>query len=90
MKFSQIGDVLMGPRRSELILGMNVEVRVITFVSEEWGDSGGSVRSIVVCKFSHRKEFGPVVLLVVAEYTDVLFECLIDSFGLSVALRMVT
>ena len=66
------------------------DVRVISLVSEEWGYSGGSTRGIVVCELREREKLSPVVLLVVAVNPDVLFQCLISAFGLSVAFRMVT
>ena len=66
------------------------DVQVISFVSEEWGYSGGSTRGIVVCEFHEREKLSPVVLLVVAVNPDVLFQCLISAFGLSVTFRMVT
>ena len=66
------------------------DVQVISLVSEEWGYSGGSTRGIVVCEFHKREKLSPVVLLVVAVNPDVLFQCLISAFGLSVAFRMVT
>ena len=66
------------------------DVRVISLVSEEWGYSGGSTRGIIVCEFREREKLSPVVLLVVAVNPDVLFQCLIGTFGLSVAFRMVT
>ena len=72
------------------MLRMYHDVWVISLVSEEWGYSGGSTRGIVVCKFREREKLSPIVLLVVAVNPDVLFQCLISGFGLSVAFRMVT
>ena len=72
------------------MLRMYRDVRVISLVSKEWGYSGGSTRGIVVCEFCERKKLSPVVLLVVAVNPDVLFQCLISAFGLSVTFRMVT
>ena len=66
------------------------DVRVISLVSEEWGYSGGSTRGIVVCKLCEWEKLSPVVLLVIAVNPDVLFQCLVSAFGLSVAFRMVT
>ena len=66
------------------------DVWVISRVSEEWGYSGGSTRGIVVCKFHEREKLSPVFLLIVAVNPDVLFQCLISAFGLSIAFRMVT
>ena len=66
------------------------DVWVIFLVSEEWGYSGGTTRGIVVCKFHKREKLSPVVLLVVAVNLDVLFQCLVSAFSLSVTFRMVT
>lgn len=62
---------------------------MVALVSEERGYSSGSVRSIVVCKFSEGKEFRPVVLLVVAVDPKVLFKCLVHAFSLTVAFRVI-
>ena len=69
---------------------MYCDVWVISLVSEEWGYSGGSTRGIVVCELREREKLSPVVLLLVAVNPDVLFQCLICAFGLSIAFRMVT
>jgi hypothetical protein len=68
---------------------MYCDVRVVSFVGKERGSASGCTQSIVVSKFSEGKEQRPVVLLVVAEYTEVLFECLIESFSLSISFRMI-
>ena len=39
-------------------------------------------------KFNKRKEICPVVLLVIAEYSEVLFNFLVDSFCFSICLGM--
>jgi hypothetical protein len=66
------------------------DVRVVSFVGKEGRSAGGCTRSIVVSKFSEGKEQRPVVLLVVAEYMEVLFKYLIESFSQSVSFRMIT
>ena len=48
------------------------EVRMISFVGEKWGDTSGSTRGIVVSKFRQGQQFGPVVLLVIAIYAEIL------------------
>ena len=65
-------------------------VRVISLVGEEWRYSGGSTRSIVVCKLREWEKSLPIVLLVVAVNLDVLFQCLICAFSLSIAFRVVS
>ena len=48
---------------------MNVEGRMIALVGEEGGNTGRSIRSVVVSKFSERKKGRPVILLVCAIMT---------------------
>ena len=47
------------------------------------------MRSIVVCKLSEGEEVDPVVLLIVDVHPKVLFQDLVDPFGLAVSLRVV-
>jgi hypothetical protein len=62
---------------------------VVTFVGKERGNSSSSARSIVVSEFRKRKESEPIVLLVIAEYSEVLFQSLIDTFCLSITFGMI-
>ena len=62
---------------------------MVSFVGKEWRDSCGG-RGIVISKLCDRKQIRPIVLLVVAIYSEVLFQGLIHSFSLSVALRVIT
>jgi hypothetical protein len=71
------------------MLRMYGDVWVVSFVGKERRSAGGCTWSIVVSEFSEGKERRPVDLLVVAEYMEVLFECLIESFSLSVFFRMI-
>jgi len=52
-------------------------------------DSSGAW-SIIVGEFHQREEFGPIVLLIIAIDSNVLFQGLICLFGLSVGFRMIT
>ena len=72
------------------MLGVYCDVQVISLVCEEWGYSSGSTWSIVVCNLREWEKLFPVVLLVVAVNSDVLFQCLVGAFSLSVAFRMIT
>ena len=90
MELVEVSDILMGTSGDEVALRMDSNGRVVTFVGEERGYSGSSVRSIVVSKFSQREESTPVILLVVGIHTEVLLQCLVDPFGLTIAFRVVT
>ena len=66
------------------------DIRVISLVGVEWRYTGGSTWSIVVSELRKWEKSLPIVLLVVAVNSDVLFQCLIGAFGLSVAFRMIS
>ena len=68
----------------QIPLGMNREVRVVSLVSKEGGHTSSLTRRIVVGKLSQRKQLRPVVLLIVAVGTEVLFEGLIDLLSLTI------
>ena len=69
---------------------MNGKVRVVAFVGEEGRDAGRSARSVVVGKLCKGKEFSPIVLLIVAIDSEILFQRLVSPFGLSVSFGVVT
>ena len=69
---------------------MHCNVRVISFISKEWGYSCSSTRSIVISELRKCEKFGPVVLLIVAVYAEVLFQCLVGAFGLSVTFWVIS
>ena len=66
------------------------DAEMVSFVSKEQGDSCGGIRGIVIGELGDRKQIQPIVLLVVAIYSEVLFQGLFHSFGLSVALGVIT
>ena len=86
----EIDGVLLGTYRSQISLGMDGNVWVVTLVSEEWGHTGSCIWGVIVCELCKRQELGPIVLLVIAVNLQVLFQHLVHSLCLSVALRMIT
>ena len=56
----------------------------------KWRDSSGSIRGVIISKFGDGEQIWPIVLLVVAVYSEVLLQGLIRLFGLSVAFGMIT
>ena len=44
---------------------------------------------VVVCKLSEREEFVPIILALVDKKSEVLFQLLVDAFGLTVGLWVV-
>jgi hypothetical protein len=52
---------------------MNGKVQMVSFIGEEGRNSSSSTQSVIVSKFCHRKEFGPVVLLIITVDLEVLF-----------------
>ena len=63
---------------------------MIAFVTKKGCNTGGRGGSIVVSEFSKGKDFGPVILLVVAEDSEVLFQSLVEVFGLTLTFWVVT
>ena len=63
---------------------------MITFVSEKGCNASSGARSIVVSELRQREEFGPVVLLIIAIDSNVLFQGLICLLGLSVSFGVIT
>ncbi len=90
VEFPQIDGIFSSAVGGQILLGVNREVRVVSFVSEERGHTSSLTRRVVVGKLSQRKQLGPVVLLVVAVGVEVLFEGLIDLLGLTISFRMIS
>lgn len=57
---------------------------------EERRDARGGVRSVVVHELREGPKISPVILVIVAVDSEILFEGLIDAFSLSVGLRMMS
>ena len=62
---------------------------MISIVGVKGRHLGGGMRGVVVCKFSEGEQLTPVIFLVITEGTEILFQDLVDSFCLAVALRMI-
>ena len=63
---------------------------MITLISEEWRDTSGHTRSIIVSKLHKREEFSPVVLLVVTVDAEVLLKGLVSMLCLPIPLRVIS
>ena len=59
--------------RSEVPFGMNHEVQMVPFVCKERQDTSGSARDVIISEFHKRKEFRPIVLLIVTVDSNILF-----------------
>ena len=64
------------------------ELGMEAVIGIERGTIDRGLMSVVVCEFCERQEAYPIVLLVVAIDTKVLFDGLVHSFGLTVGLGM--
>src|SRR3984893_14778365 len=85
----QVHSEFSGTDRSYFAFRVHRYIQMITLVREEWGNPRSGARSIVVGEFRQGEEFRPVVLLIIAVTTEVLFQRLVSSFRLSVALRVI-
>src|SRR6266545_4170503 len=89
MEFPQVDSIFSSAVGGQFLFRVNREVRVVSFVSEERGDTSSLTRHIVVGELSQRKQLRPVVLLVVAVGAEVLFKGLIDPLDLTIPFRMI-
>jgi hypothetical protein len=87
MDVCEVGDELVSGVGGGKAIGIGGEFQVVTLVCEERSGSGGHV---VVCKLGNRKPVGPVILLIVTVDVEVLLQCLIYAFGLTIGLGVVT
>ncbi len=63
--------------------------RIITVVDFEWTFTGGRVYAVIMGKCHERKPFCPVGLEMIDEHSKVLFDLLINLFGLSICLWVI-
>ena len=70
----KLDGVLMSFGGGEITFGEDGEVGVVTLVGEEGGDTSGFGGSVVVGELGEGKEIVPVVLLVVAVGSEILFQ----------------
>ena len=63
---------------------------MVTFISKKGCHTSSSTRGIVIGAFSKGKDFQLIILLVIARDVEVLFYGLIKSFGLTVALWVIS
>src|SRR3979490_652488 len=73
VKFIQVHNKVLSSGRSKVTFRVDGEVQVIAFIGKERQDSSSSTRDIVIGKLCKGKEPGPIVLLIVAIDTEVLF-----------------
>ena len=69
---------------------MNSNVQVVALIGIEGCNTSGCTCCVIVCELSEWEQAEPIVLLVIAVDSDVLFQSLISSFGLSITFRMIT
>ena len=62
-----------GLGRSEILFGINCEVQMVSFVREERRDTSGSTQGIIISRFHKWKKLQPIILLIVAVYSNLLF-----------------
>ncbi|KNZ78834.1 hypothetical protein J132_09761, partial [Termitomyces sp. J132] len=70
-------------------LGFKTHAWVLSHVEEEWGKLGGCMNMVVVLEFSIGEEFVPVILVLVAEEVEILFQLLVYMLCLAIGLWIV-
>ena len=66
------------------------DVGVIALVGKELGGTSSSIGGIIIYKFYEGQGVRPVVLLIVAVDSEILFQGLVNVFSLSAAFRVVS
>ena len=89
VEFIQVCDLGLSRGGDEVTIEVDSEVGVVALIGEEGGYTSGSTRCVVVGEFHERKEFQPIVLLVVAVNPKVFLECLIGVLGLTIPLGVI-
>ena len=89
MEFIQVSNKIMGMGRHQVTFRMDHKIRMVTLVSKEGCDAGSGAGGVVVCELHEGQKAGPVVLLVIAVYPEVLFKGLISALSLPITFRMI-
>jgi hypothetical protein len=76
---------IFGSNRSEGYFKLRVE----PLVGEEGSDLCSRMGSVVVSKFGEGEQVDPVVLLIIDVYSEILFQYLVDPFGLTIGLGVI-
>jgi hypothetical protein len=85
MDVCEVGDELVSGMGGGKAIGIGGEFRVVTLVCKEQSGSSGRTLRIVVCKLGNGEPVGPVVLLIVTMDAEVLLQCLIYVFSLTIS-----
>jgi len=75
--------------RSNIAFRVNRDVWMITLISKEWRNTSSNTRNTIVRELYKQQEFGPVVLLVITIYMEVLLEDLVHVFSLFITFRVI-
>ena len=91
LDFLHLFDPIGSRRYSSVIpeVGFSALVRMLTVIDEEGRESCGCLTLVVIGEFCKGEPVGPVVLLIVDEQAEILFDFLVHSLGLSICLRMI-
>ncbi len=90
VEFIEVSYKIVGTRGSDIPVGMHGNCEVVTLIGVERGNTCGGVRRVVIGEFRKQKQRASIVLLVITVSAEILFECLIDSFSLTVSFGMIT
>jgi len=90
MAFLEVGGIFLSVGRAESQVGVDCDVGVVAFVGEEGRDTCCCARGVIKSELRKWEEFGPIVLLVVTVDSEVLFESLVRSLGLTISFWVIT
>jgi hypothetical protein len=72
--------------RGKIYWGEEFRLKAVPYF--EWGMAGCTVSPYIVGKFCKREEMCPIILLIIAEDSEELFNFLVDSFSFTIGLRV--
>ena len=90
MKLLEVRDGVSGCGQDQVLVKACGEAEIISFIGKKRGDSSGGIRGVIISKLSDGEQIQPIVLLVVAVYSEVLLQGLIHLFGLSITFGVIT
>jgi len=90
VQFIEVNRKILVHAEESFALGVYCNVRVISLVGEEWRYPHGNTWSIIECELREWEKLMPIVSLVIAVYAEILFQCLVGAFSLSVAFRVIS
>ncbi len=90
VEFVKVGGELSSTEGGYIMLRVDIKGWVVALIGKEGRYTGGGVWRIVIGKFSKQEEVSPIVLLVQARVSEVLFQGFVSLVGLTISLWIIS